>query len=143
VAEQGGDLFQRYAVVEQGLGEGVAAGVRGGRCQPGQFCQPGNRQLHGARLHRFAALPDNQALREALREEIARALTALPPRLAELSRRALYPLWDKTLPRLARRTRPDLLADLGALVPVIHALGGEAAIAETARAIQDVVRWWP
>ncbi len=44
VAEQGGDLFQRHAVVEQGFGEGVAAGVRGDRRQPGQFCQPGNRQ---------------------------------------------------------------------------------------------------
>ncbi len=73
----------------------------------------------------------------------ARALTALAPRLAELPRPALYPLWDETLPLLARRTRRDLLADLRALVPVIHALGGEAAIAETARAIQDVARWWP
>jgi hypothetical protein len=73
----------------------------------------------------------------------ASALTALSPRLAELPRPALYPLWDETLPLLARRTRPDLLADLRALVPVIHALGGEAAIAETFRAIQDVARWWP
>jgi len=73
----------------------------------------------------------------------AEALAALAPRLAELPRPALYPLWDETLPLLARRTRPDLLADLGDLVPVIHALGGEAAIAETARAIQDTARWWP
>jgi hypothetical protein len=73
----------------------------------------------------------------------AQALAALAPRLAELPRPALYPLWDKTLPVLARRTRPDLLADLQALVPVIHALGGEAAITETARAIQDVAHWWP
>ena len=73
----------------------------------------------------------------------AEALAALAPRLAELPRPALYPLWDETLPLLARRTRPDLLADLRALVPVIHALGGEAAIAETARAIQDTARWWP
>jgi hypothetical protein len=63
-------------------------------------------------------------------------------RLAELPRPTLYPPWDETLPLLARRTRPDLLADLRALVPVIHALGGEAAIAETFRAIQDVARWW-
>jgi hypothetical protein len=73
----------------------------------------------------------------------AEALAALAPRLAELPRPALYPLWDETLSHRARRTRPDLLADLRALVPVIHALGGEAAIAETARAIQDTARWWP
>jgi hypothetical protein len=76
-------------------------------------------------------------------DDRANALAALAPRLAELPRSALYPLWDETLPLLARRTRRDLLADLRALVPVIHALGGEAAIAETARAIQDVARWWP
>ena len=76
-------------------------------------------------------------------DDRARALTALSPRLAELPRPDLYRPWDETLPHLARRTRPDLLTDLRALVPVIHALGGEAAIAETARAIQDVARWWP
>lgn len=43
----------------------------------------------------------------------------------------------------ARRTRPDLLSDLRALAPLIHALGGESAAAETFRAIQDVARWWP
>jgi len=112
----------------------------------------------GDRAQALAALaphlpPDErpQVLAEALaaaREigdagDRARALAALAPRLAELPRPALYPLWDKTLPVLARRTRPDLLADLQALVPVIHALGGEAAITETARAIQDVAHWWP
>jgi hypothetical protein len=90
-------------------------------------------------------LPKALAAAREIKDEYerARVLTALPPRLAELSRRALYPLWEEPLLLLARRTRPDLLADLRALVPVIHALGGEAAIAETFRAIQDVVRWWP
>jgi len=68
---------------------------------------------------------------------------ALALRLAELPRPDLYPLWDETLPLLARRTRRNLLADLRALVPVIHALGGDEAIAETFRAIQDTARWWP
>lgn len=49
----------------------------------------------------------------------------------------------ETLPVLARRTRQDLLSDLESLAPVIHALGGEPAAAETFRAIQDVARWWP
>jgi len=34
-------------------------------------------------------------------------------------------------------------ADLPALAPVIAALGGAEAVAETCRAIQDVGRWWP
>ena len=37
---------------------------------------------------------------------------ALASGLAELPRPALYSLWGETLPRLARRTRSDLLADL-------------------------------
>jgi hypothetical protein len=90
-------------------------------------------------------LPEALAVAKGIGSEWdrAKALTALAPRLAELPRPVLYPPWDETLPRLARRTRPDLLTDLRALVPVIHALGGEAAIAETFRAIQDVARWWP
>ena len=35
----------------------------------------------------------------------------------------------------------DLLSDLTALIPVILALGGQEALLETARAIQDVGRW--
>jgi len=34
-------------------------------------------------------------------------------------------------------------ADLPALEPVIAALGGVEAVAETCRAIQDVGQWWP
>ncbi|MCS6962713.1 MAG: hypothetical protein NZM16_01505, partial [Thermoflexus sp.] len=68
------------------------------------------------------------------------ALAKLAPQLATLSQ---YPLWAETLRCLARRTRQDLLWDLCALAPVIHALGGEAAIRETFRAIRDVGRWWP
>ncbi len=72
----------------------------------------------------------------------AEALSALAPRLAKMPAERLYPLWAETLPILARRTRPQLLADLRALAPVIHALGGQEAVAETFRAIQDVGRWW-
>ena len=73
----------------------------------------------------------------------AKALAALASHLAKLPRPVLYSLWDETLPILARRTRRDLLTDLGALAPVIVALGGAKALAETARAIQDAARWWP
>mgnify|MGYP001024349337 CR=1 FL=1 len=90
-------------------------------------------------------LPEALAAAREIKDADDRAhfLTALAPRLAELPRPDLYPLWDETLPVLARYTRRDLLADLQALVPVIHALGGAEAIAETFRAIQDVARWWP
>jgi len=45
-------------------------------------------------------------------------------------RPALYPLWDKTLPLLARRTRRHLLADPRALGLVIAALGGPQMVAQ-------------
>ncbi|RMD64661.1 hypothetical protein D6833_04075, partial [Candidatus Parcubacteria bacterium] len=82
-------------------------------------------------------------------DDRARALAALAPHLAQLSCATLYSLWagdndsEGTLAFLAQRTRRDLLSDLRALQEVILALGGEAAVAETARAIMDVGRWWP
>jgi hypothetical protein len=95
-----------------------------------------------------------QALREALRGagelEIERSraevLARLAPYLAQWANRdslAACAAWQETLPILARRTRPDLLSDLRALSSLIAALGGEEAIAETFRAVQDVGRWWP
>jgi hypothetical protein len=71
------------------------------------------------------------------------ALGALAPHLIQIPRQNLYPMWQETLPVLARRTRRDLLADLRALVPVIVALGESDAIAATFRAIQDVAARWP
>ena len=71
------------------------------------------------------------------------ALAALAPRLAELPPATLSPLWSKTIRLLATRTRRNLLRDLIALVPLLTALGGAEAVAETACAIQDVGRWWP
>ena len=71
------------------------------------------------------------------------ALATLATRLAALPSDSLYPIWRETLPSLAYRPRQDLLSDLTALRPIIVALGGEEAVAETIRAIQDVGRWWP
>ena len=76
-------------------------------------------------------------------ETRSKARSALVRRLAALPRSTLYPTWDEMLPVLAARTRRDLLTDLRVLKLVIRALGGAKAIAETARAIQDVARWWP
>jgi hypothetical protein len=90
-------------------------------------------------------LPTALAAAREIQKADARAsvLRALAEPLAKLPRPALHPSWHETLSSLARRTRRDLLADLEALIPVIHALSGEAAIAETACAIQDVTCWWP
>jgi hypothetical protein len=63
--------------------------------------------------------------------------------LAEISLAGLYPLWCETLRDQSKQTRTDLLSDLGALAPVIAALGGPEALEDTAQAIEDVGHWWP
>jgi hypothetical protein len=73
----------------------------------------------------------------------AKALADLVPSLVTLEARVLYPLWEQALPRLAAPTRPDLLDDIRALVPVLVRLGASEAAADTFHAIQDVGRWWP
>jgi hypothetical protein len=71
------------------------------------------------------------------------AVTGLSSNLATLPGATLQSLWLETLPVLASRTRPDLLADLRALIPALVALGGEDVVKETVAAIKDVGRWWP
>jgi hypothetical protein len=64
-------------------------------------------------------------------------------------RTALGRLWlrecqdTSLLHALARGTRTQLLDDLSSLGHLVSALGGEEAITEIIRAIQDVGRWWP
>lgn len=78
-----------------------------------------------------------------------KTLTALAPHLAALPKSTLTRAWSELwngdiFPHsLTRNTRKDLLEELFALAPVIYKIGGEEAIAETFRAIQDVGRWWP
>jgi len=48
-----------------------------------------------------------------------------------------------TLNAFAPAGRPQLLRIIEALLPVIHRLGGERAVRETARAIIDTAKWWP
>src|SRR5262249_7302394 len=71
------------------------------------------------------------------------ALVALIPYLRTSAVSFMYPLWSQMLPKLASRTRHDLLSDLRALQPVILRLGGEQALADIFQAIQDVGEWWP
>uniref|UniRef100_UPI002ACD9CC5 hypothetical protein n=1 Tax=Chloroflexus sp. TaxID=1904827 RepID=UPI002ACD9CC5 len=55
-------------------------------------------------------------------EKRAEVLATVAERLANRPRAWLYPCWVETLPVLASRVRPDLLSDLRALAPLIHAL---------------------
>jgi len=86
-------------------------------------------------------LAEARAIRDV--DERTIILAGLAPRLAALPTVTLYSMWPDTLHVLATRTRQDLLADIHALSPVIARLGGQEAVAETFRAIQDVGRWWP
>ena len=71
------------------------------------------------------------------------SLTKLAPSLARLLPERLGRLWRETLHTAAVGPRSQLLEDLGAIAPVISALGGQAALRETIQAIDDVGRWWP
>lgn len=77
---------------------------------------------------------------EDLREQ---GLVEIVPYLLELKPSNLHSIWSEMLHTSSQKTRSGLLSDIGALVPIILALGGEEALLETARAIQDVGRWWP
>jgi hypothetical protein len=80
-------------------------------------------------------------LDNAQRRVAAFHLLAAP--LASLSPCALVSVWQETLRVLSRRSRRDLLGDLTALAPLLHALGGPTAVAEVVCAVEDVARWWP
>jgi aminopeptidase N len=94
---------------------------------------------------RGEALAQDLEDERAIRDEDSRspALAALAPHLATRPAPFLYPLWSKTLPVLASRTRRELLADLSDLLPGILRLGGLQAATEVFRAIQDLGQWWP
>jgi hypothetical protein len=54
-----------------------------------------------------------------------------------------FSLWKESLHIFARRDRKNLLTDISELSSVIIALDSSEALAQTARAIQDVGRQWP
>jgi hypothetical protein len=71
------------------------------------------------------------------------ALTALVPRILKLPAPDLYSLWANVLHILSKRTRPVLLSDLDALIPVLAQLGGGKALEEVTEALVDVASCWP
>jgi hypothetical protein len=84
----------------------------------------------------WVARGEDNATRSQALEAVATGLRALPTQ--EVSS-----WWTENLSQLAAQVRRDFLYDLGALVPVIAALGGSEALTRTVRAVQDVGRWWP
>ena len=73
----------------------------------------------------------------------AAVVEGLAPYLPPQSRAELYRVWHEMFHQLSTRDRKALLAHLGRYPATLKALGGDEAVAETARAIQDVCRWWP
>lgn len=78
-----------------------------------------------------------------LRGSTAYYLTHLAPHLTILPLDTFKALWHDALFSYVADTRQRLLSTLGDSGPVLAALGGEEAVAETFHAIQDVGRWWP
>ena len=88
-------------------------------------------------------LPKALEAAQAIEHESARAeaLTALALHLVNAPN--CFNLWKDLLHFLSYRTRPNLLSDITALIPVIFSLGGKAAATEMTQAIQNVAKWWP
>jgi hypothetical protein len=82
------------------------------------------------------------ALRRALPADEDWRLTELH-RFSDAAPQDLYALWKSTSRALAASTRAEACAILLRVGPVIRALGGDEAVAETNRALHDVARWWP
>ncbi|MDR4501162.1 MAG: NB-ARC domain-containing protein [Nitrospirales bacterium] len=70
------------------------------------------------------------------RERLVQQLAALPQAM-------LLKYMTEIVSFVARGTRADLLANLRLVTDVVKTLGGDAALFETASAIEDVGRWWP
>jgi hypothetical protein len=69
-------------------------------------------------------------------------LELLAPLLESLPSTTLFQKLTIMLHSLSAGTRREVFVGLKALAPLITQLGGTKAVEETARAIQDVWRWW-
>ena len=89
-------------------------------------------------------LPEALAAARKIQSEYNRAnvLSSLADKLSQIQKTTLFSHWQDTLHILSVHTRPNLLSDIEALIPVMFTLGGQKAVKDTATAIQDVSRWW-
>jgi hypothetical protein len=76
-------------------------------------------------------------------DRIARILTPRWPEIAHCARQSEVALLTDTLQAFARATRPNLLAAIQALLPVIERFGDQAALQQTVQAIVDTAQRWP
>jgi hypothetical protein len=72
----------------------------------------------------------------------ADVLSVIAPYCPHMDHAELYALCATGLHALAQAGRPELLSDLEALAPHLHALGGSRLIADISHAIENVARWW-
>jgi len=101
--------------------------------------------LAGLSRHGDAILREGLGAAASLDEASWRAssLERLASTVSGLDAEAAHGLWREALAVLARRTREDLLSDLGALSALVARLGGAEAVAGAVDALEDVRRWWP
>ena len=70
-------------------------------------------------------------------------LAAFVGPLRTLPRARLHPLWRQTLHALAPLNRTQTLEYMRSLGPLVTALGGQAAVGELVRAVDETGDWWP
>jgi hypothetical protein len=70
-------------------------------------------------------------------------LRTIAQALADKPSDVLGPIWRRWIRQEAPIKRPELCADLAAMMPVVASLGGPEAILGLTRAVLDVGRWWP
>ena len=76
------------------------------------------------------------------RMSFVQALASLASVWVQLPQQQAYDLWEPTLHAYAMYRRTYFLAALSALIPVIVAVGGTAALTETMRAVLEICRQW-
>jgi uncharacterized protein (DUF3820 family) len=81
----------------------------------------------------------------AIQVEGARAsvLSELASPLLKILYGDRYCYLEYSLSILSHRTRPDLLSDMTALMPVLIEIGTEDTPHEIHQAVRDVTKWWP
>ena len=67
----------------------------------------------------------------------------MTPYLKSMSAAEIYACWRAILHSLTNQSRPDLLAGLRALLPILIFLGTVELFESTEEAVQQVGSWWP
>jgi hypothetical protein len=98
-------------------------------------------ELQPAALERTKSVAIDIARKEVTQHR-ALVFSWILPGLMMLDAPTLHRVWREILHAWAGRARSELWGELVILLPVVKKLGGSSALAETARAIRDLGRWW-